>query len=65
MVRVDDLVDAQQIADRLKLAQRSSVSNLVLRYEDFPDPLGMWGRTRLWDWNDVEVWARAHGRYAD
>lgn len=62
-IEVENLIDAQGIADRLGLAQRQTISSFVSRYPDFPKPLGMWGRTRLWDWTEVEAWARATGRY--
>lgn len=61
-VEVDDLVDVRMIAERLGLAHPQSVGNLVLRHPDFPAPLGMWGRTRLWSWPDVESWARRTDR---
>lgn len=62
-VEVENLIDAQGIADRLGLAQRQTISSFVSRYPDFPKALGMWGRTRLWDWTEVEAWARQTGRY--
>lgn len=61
-VDIDDLVDVREIAERLGLAHPQTVGNFVLRYVDFPEPLGMWGRTRLWAWPDVEAWARRTGR---
>jgi len=61
-VDVDDLVDVRMIAERLGLAHPQTVGNFALRYPDFPEPLGMWGRTRLWSWPDVENWARETGR---
>lgn len=62
MVAVENLVDAQGIADRLDLSHRQNVDNFRRRDPDFPKPLGMWGRTRLWDWTEVEAWARQTGR---
>lgn len=62
MVAVENLVDAQSIADRLDLSHRQNVDNFRRRDPDFPEPLGMWGRTRLWDWTEVEAWARQAGR---
>ncbi len=50
------------IADRLGLAHRQTANNLARRYSDFPMPLGTWSRVRLWDWRDVEGWARKNGR---
>ena len=61
-VEVENLIDAQGIADRLGFAQRQTISVYARRYPDFPKPLGMWGRTRLWDWTEVEAWARQTGR---
>lgn len=61
-VYVEDLVDASTIADRLGLSHRETVSNFVVRYPEFPKALGMWGRTRLWNWPDVEQWAKSTGR---
>jgi hypothetical protein len=58
LVDVDNLVDAQEIADRLGLSHRQNVDNL----KGFPAPLGMWGKTRIWDWSDVQAWARQTGR---
>lgn len=62
MVAVENLIDAQGIADRLGLSHRQNVDNFRRRHPDFPEPLGMWGRTRLWDWTEVEAWARHTGR---
>ena len=61
-VNINDLVDAREVAERLGLAHRQTVHGLLTRYPDFPAPLGMWGRTRIWAWPDVERWAREHGR---
>ena len=61
-VYIEDIVDASTIADRLALSHRETVSNFVKRYPDFPAAIGMWGRTRLWVWPEVEKWARATGR---
>lgn len=61
-VEVENLIDAQGIADRLGLSHRQAISVYMQRYPNFPQPLGMWGRTRLWDWLEVEAWARQTGR---
>ena len=61
-VEVEDLIDAQGIADRLGLAQRQTINSWIARYPDFPAPLGTWGGARIWEWPQVEAWARATGR---
>lgn len=58
----DDLVGAGEIADRLHLAHVSSMHNLMRRHPDFPAPVTVVGRVRVWSWPDVERWARATGR---
>lgn len=61
-VEVENLIEAQGIADRLGLKQRQTIDSWIDRHDDFPAPLGQWGRTRLWDWLEVEAWAKATGR---
>jgi predicted transcriptional regulator len=63
-VRTEDLIDTQEVAEILGLAQRNSVSTYLRRYEDMPKPVverGA-GRTRLWLRCEVEDWARARRR---
>lgn len=62
-VRVRDLVNAVEIANRLGLAHAQSVSVLRQRHPSFPAPVARSGRALIWAWPDVEVWARATGRY--
>ena len=61
-VDVEDLVGTIEVADRLGLAHVASVHTLMRRYDDFPEPLLISGRTRIWAWSDVEEWAKATGR---
>ena len=64
MVRSEDLIDAQGVADILGLAQRTSVSVYQHRYGDMPRPvvdLGP-GRPLLWVRPEVEDWGRKTGR---
>jgi len=61
-VNVNDLVGASEIADRLGLAHVESVHTLRRRHEDFPEPVTKLRQAMVWDWNDVEVWAKATGR---
>lgn len=64
IVRTEDLIDAQGIADLLGLAQRNTVSLYQRRYADMPRPvidLGP-GRSRLWLAPEIREWARSTGR---
>lgn len=61
-VDLDDLVDTLVIAERLGMADTTSVLNLVRRHPDFPRPVAHFGRVRVWLWPEVAAWARATGR---
>ena len=65
-VNVENLVGVQDIAAKLGV-ERTTVHKWRVRH-DFPDPVaalggeGQAGRKFLvWDWTDVEVWARTNG----
>ena len=63
-VDIEDLIDANEIAKLLDLAQRNTVSLYQKRYPDMPRPvidLGP-GRPRLWLRPELEEWARETGR---
>jgi glutathione-regulated potassium-efflux system ancillary protein KefG len=58
-VDVDDLLDANAVAELLELAHRNTVSVYQHRYEDMPRPvldLGD-GRVKLWVRTEIERWA--------
>jgi chromosome partitioning protein len=57
-----DLVGTVEIAERLGLAYPETVHNWRKRYEDFPEPIATVSGTLVWEWADVEAWARATGR---
>ena len=62
-VDIDDLVDAQEVAELLGLAQRNTVSLYQRRYPDMPRPvvdLGQ-GRCKMWLRTDILGWARDRG----
>lgn len=55
---VDDLTDAQGVAELLGLAQRNTVSGYQRRYPAMPRPvvdLGR-GRCKLWLRSEIEQW---------
>lgn len=63
-VDIDDLVDAQGVADLLGLSQRNTVSLYQRRYSDMPRPIVEFRRSRirLWLKPELESWARTTGR---
>jgi len=63
MVAIDDLIDAQGVAEVLGLSHYNTVSVYQRRYADMPRPaldLGK-GRIKLWLRPEVERWAAAQG----
>lgn len=61
-MNVNDLVGAAEIAQRLGLSHAQTVHTYARRYPDFPEPIAHLQRAHIWDWADVEAWARATGR---
>jgi hypothetical protein len=61
-IDVNDLVGAEEIAQRLGLAHVQSVHTLRHRHPDFPTPVKKLQRTMIWLWPDIERWARKTGR---
>jgi glutathione-regulated potassium-efflux system ancillary protein KefG len=58
-VAIEDLIDAQGVAETLGLAHRNTVSVYQHRYDDMPRPvldLGE-GRVKLWLRPEIERWA--------
>lgn len=65
-VDVDQLVGAEDIATRLGISQQQNVHSLAKWHDDFPEPVAIIGRRRVkvWNWPDVEAWAKRTGRLA-
>ena len=62
-VDVDELIDAQGVADMLGLAQRNTVSLYQKRYPDMPRPvvdLGQ-GRCKMWLRAEMTSWDSGRG----
>ena len=55
-VDVDQLVGAEEIAERLGLSSYQRVHELRRRNPDFPPPVARTKRTMIWTWPDVERW---------
>ena len=64
MVALEDLLDANGVAELLGLAHPNTVSVYQHRYADMPRPaldLGT-GRVKLWLKPELEQWATTHPR---
>lgn len=61
-VDVDQLVGAEDIAERLGLGHYRRVHELRTRKGDFPEPVLRVRRTMVWYWPDIERWAKTTGR---
>jgi hypothetical protein len=59
---VEQLVGASEIAKRLGVKQRQAVHVWRQRYPDFPEPVLRLDMGLVWNWPEVERWARATGR---
>jgi hypothetical protein len=59
-VNLDELVTSADIGRRLGLSKQRA--HQLAAMPAFPDPVGQVGRSAVWRWPDVEVWARATGR---
>lgn len=61
-VEVIDLVGAHEIAQRLGVARPQVIHEWRRRHADFPPPIATLVTAMIWDWKDIERWARATGR---
>lgn len=63
-IDVDDIVDANGVAELLGLSHRNAVSLYQRRYEDMPRPvvIASEGRTLLWLRSEMTAWAKQTGR---
>ncbi len=59
---VDALVGTAEIAERLGVASPEAVYQWKRRYPDFPSPVARLRIGFVWNWPDVERWARKTGR---
>lgn len=53
-----DIVGAQEIARRLGRAHSTIVHSWHRRLKDFPKPITVISAGKLWDWKEIEAWAR-------
>jgi hypothetical protein len=62
-VAVKNMLGASDLADRLGFEFPQSIHNLRRRHPSFPHPVAtINGTHQVWDWPDVEAWAKANGR---
>lgn len=57
-----DLVGAHEIAERLDVSRSQVVHVWRKRHDDFPEPIATLRSALIWDWSEVEAWARSSGR---
>lgn len=61
-VHVDNLVGAAEIAERLGVRRPQVVHDWRRRYPEFPQPVARLRQALIWNWPEIERWARASGR---
>jgi hypothetical protein len=61
-IDVDQLVGTAEIAKRLGVKRPQVVHDWRKRHEDFPAPVARLSQVWIWNWPEVERWARATGR---
>ena len=61
-VDLDNLVGATEIAQRLGVKRPHLIHDWRRRHPEFPKPVLELTGILVWDWRDVEVWAKATGR---
>lgn len=63
-VDIEDLLDAQQVAELLGASTSRVVTVWRSRHPDFPAPIVDRPLGRLWHRPDIEAWGRSTGRIA-
>jgi predicted DNA-binding transcriptional regulator AlpA len=61
-VDADDLVGAHEIALRLGVARPQVVHEWRRRHQDFPEPVATLKTALIWDWQEIERWAKSTSR---
>jgi predicted DNA-binding transcriptional regulator AlpA len=56
------LVGANEIAERLGLSHAQSVHTIRKRHADFPTPIATLKTALIWDFREIEHWAKKTGR---
>lgn len=61
-IDVDNLVGAAEIAERCGVKRPQVVHDWRRRYDDFPEPVAQLRQALVWNWPEVERWAKDTGR---
>ena len=61
-IDVDDLVGAHEIAKRLGVARPQVVHEWRRRHASFPDPIATLKTALIWNWREIQKWAKATNR---
>jgi predicted DNA-binding transcriptional regulator AlpA len=61
-VNAEDLVGAHEIAERLGVRRPQVVHDWRRRHKDFPKPIAKLKTALVWDWKEIQDWARSTNR---
>lgn len=59
---VEQLVGTVEIAEKLGVKRIQRVHDWRRRYEDFPAPVATLSGVMIWNWPEIERWAKRTGR---
>jgi predicted DNA-binding transcriptional regulator AlpA len=62
-VDVENLVGAYEIAQRLGVARPQVIHEWRRRHSEFPRPIAALKTALIWDWRDIDEWAKLTGRH--
>jgi len=57
-IHPSELVGAHEIAERLGVAFPQLIHEWKKRHKDFPKPIAILSMGNIWNWKEVEAWAR-------
>jgi predicted DNA-binding transcriptional regulator AlpA len=58
----NDLLDSVQAAELIGLTSSNAFNVYIARYADFPEPVVVRTRCKLWLRQDIEAWLKRHPR---
>ena len=65
IVDIENLVGAFEIARRLGVARPQVIHEWRRRYSNFPRPVAALKTALIWDWREVNEWAKSTGRHKE
>jgi predicted DNA-binding transcriptional regulator AlpA len=57
-VNPNDIVGAKEIAERIGRSHTTIVHSWHRRLKHFPRPIAVISAGKLWDWKEIEAWAK-------